>query len=135
MRCMAMHALHGHACTLTACHFQTTVSTLEPSTSVRSLGSSPGRGSRLPGGGTAIVSVDSRSESLHVSLIFNGIFPSFAANNTTMVLQLTPSRALPPVTETFVLEKVFTDINKAEVLTTLGDTSLPLLTRGRVHMK
>ncbi|KAF2344457.1 CHRD protein [Trinorchestia longiramus] len=89
----------------------------------------------LPGGGTAIVSVDSRSESLHISLVFNGIFPPSVAYNISMVLQLTPSRALPPVTDTFVLSKVFTDVNKAEVLTTLGATSLPQLTRGRVHIK
>uniref|UniRef100_A0A2P2I3W9 Short gastrulation protein n=1 Tax=Hirondellea gigas TaxID=1518452 RepID=A0A2P2I3W9_9CRUS len=99
--------------------------------------SPPESGPRLPGGGTAIVSVDSRSESLHVSLVFNGIFPSTSPHptNTTMVLELTPSRNLPPVRDTFVLDKVYTDINKAQVMTTLGATSLPLLTRGRVHMK
>nr|ADO17754.1 short gastrulation protein [Parhyale hawaiensis] len=90
---------------------------------------------RLPGGGTAIVSVDSRSESLHISLVFNGIFPPSASHNVSMVLQLTPSRSLPPVTDKFLLSKVFTDVNKAEVMTTLGDTSLPQLTRGRVHIK
>ncbi|XP_018017544.1 dorsal-ventral patterning protein Sog-like [Hyalella azteca] len=93
--------------------------------------SSPG----LPGGGTAMVSVDSKSESLHISLIFNGIFPPGVDYNVSMKLQLTPSRGLPAVIETFVLEKVYTEINTAEILTTLGETSLPQLTRGKVHIK
>ena len=35
----------------------------------------------------------------------------------------------------FVVEKPYADLNRAAVMTTLGDTSLPLLTRGRVKIR
>ncbi|XP_037782803.1 dorsal-ventral patterning protein Sog-like [Penaeus monodon] len=96
---------------------------------------SPAANQTLSGGGTAIISVDARTDSLHISLVFNGIFGPGEAHNATLVVELTPQRALPPVTDTVVLTKVFSDINRAELLTTLGDTSLRLLTRGLVSLK
>ena len=44
----------------------------------------------IPGGGTALVSVDSRSESLHISLAFNGIFPESYPPNSNVILELVP---------------------------------------------
>lgn len=68
---------------------------------------SPAANQTLSGGGTAIISVDARTDSLHISLVFNGIFGPGEAHNATLVVELTPERALPPVTDTVVLSKVF----------------------------
>lgn len=63
--------------------------------------------SSLSGGGTAIISVDRQTDSLHISLVFNGIFASGEHSNVTVLLQLFPERAVEPVTDTMVLSKVF----------------------------
>ncbi|XP_071520088.1 dorsal-ventral patterning protein Sog-like isoform X3 [Panulirus ornatus] len=89
----------------------------------------------LSGGGTAIISVDRKTDSLHVSLVFNGIFAPGEAHNATLVVELLPERALDPVTDMVVIPKVFSDLNRAEVMTTLGERSLIRLTRGQVAMK
>ncbi|XP_069192318.1 dorsal-ventral patterning protein Sog isoform X2 [Procambarus clarkii] len=89
----------------------------------------------LSGGGTAIISVDRKTDSLHVSLVFNGIFAAEESRNATLVVELLPERGLDPVTDTVVLPKVFSDLNRAEIMTTLGDNSLIRLTRGQVAMK
>ncbi|KAK8753730.1 hypothetical protein OTU49_001336 [Cherax quadricarinatus] len=89
----------------------------------------------LGGGGTAIISVDRKTDSLHVSLVFNGIFAERETHNATLVVELLPERGLDPVTDSVVLPKVFSDVNRAEIMTTLGDRSLIRLTRGQVAMK
>lgn len=61
----------------------------------------------LPAGGTAIISVSALSDSLHVSLVFNGIFRSNDEHNVSIVMELRPSRLLNPVRETIILPKVF----------------------------
>lgn len=68
---------------------------------------SPASSSSLSGGGTAIISVDRQTDSLHISLVFNGIFASGEHSNVTVQLQLFPERAVEPVTDTMVLSKVF----------------------------
>ncbi|KAK4298173.1 hypothetical protein Pmani_029456 [Petrolisthes manimaculis] len=104
---------------------------LVPSPSPPSPISSPS----LSGGGTAIISVDRQTDSLHISLVFNGIFASGENSNVTVQLQLYPERAVEPVTDTIILSKVFSDVNRAQVRTTLGERSLIRLTRGQVTMK
>lgn len=79
-----------------------------PSRPSASLISSPSSSSSsLSGGGTAIISVDRQTDSLHISLVFNGIFASGEHSNVTVLLQLFPERAVEPVTDTMVLSKVF----------------------------
>ncbi|XP_042225564.1 dorsal-ventral patterning protein Sog-like isoform X1 [Homarus americanus] len=89
----------------------------------------------LSGGGTAIISVDRKTDSLHVSLVFNGVFADGEAHNASLVVELLPERALDPVVDTVILPKVFSDLNRAEIMTTLGERSLIRLTRGQVAMK
>lgn len=89
----------------------------------------------LSGGGTAIISVDRKTDSLHVSLVFNGVFGSGETHNVSLVVELVPERALEPVSEILVLPKVYSDVNRAELLTTLGERSLIRLTRGQVGLK
>ncbi|RXG71906.1 Dorsal-ventral patterning protein Sog [Armadillidium vulgare] len=91
--------------------------------------------SSLPSGGTAVISVSAPSDSLHISLVFNGIFSPNDERNVTLAVELLPSRSLEPVQDYVILDKVFSDINEANVLTTLGKTSLRLLTRGKVSIK
>lgn len=61
----------------------------------------------LSGGGTAIISVDRKTDSLHVSLVFNGVFDSGETHNVSLIVELVPERALEPVSETLVLPKVY----------------------------
>lgn len=61
----------------------------------------------LSGGGTAIISVDRRTDSLHVSLVFNGVFATGESQNVSLVVELLPERALEPVSETLILPKVY----------------------------
>ena len=61
----------------------------------------------LTGGATAIISVSAASDSLHLSVIFNGIFKKSDANNVSIVIELIPTKNLPPVAETVVMKKVF----------------------------
>ncbi|MPC28122.1 Dorsal-ventral patterning protein Sog [Portunus trituberculatus] len=89
----------------------------------------------LSGGGTAIISVDRKTDSLHVSLVFNGVFGAGETQNVTLRVELLPERALEPVTDIIVLPKVYSDVNRAELLTTLGERSLIRLTRGQVSIK
>ncbi|XP_066975982.1 dorsal-ventral patterning protein Sog-like isoform X2 [Macrobrachium rosenbergii] len=96
---------------------------------------SPTANQTLSGGGTAIISVDRKTDSLHVSLVFNGVFGASETHNASVAVQLTPSRALPPVIDTVVLSKIASDLNRVEYMTTLGESSLRLLTRGHVYMK
>ncbi|XP_068201291.1 dorsal-ventral patterning protein Sog isoform X2 [Palaemon carinicauda] len=96
---------------------------------------SPTANQTLSGGGTAIISVDRKTDSLHVSLVFNGVFGPSESHNTTLAVQLTPARALSPVVDTIVLSKIASDLNRVEYMTTLGNSSLRLLTRGHVSMK
>lgn len=96
---------------------------------------SPTANQPLSGGGTAIISVDRKTDSLHVSLVFNGVFGPGESHNATLAVELMPSKAAPHVTDTVVLSKISSDLNRVEYMTTLGDSSLRLLTRGHVAMK
>ena len=58
-----------------------------------------------PGGGTAIISVDARTDSLHISLVFNGVFGR-APRNASLIVELLPKRVLPPVNDTIHLPKI-----------------------------
>ncbi|KAG0721291.1 Dorsal-ventral patterning protein Sog [Chionoecetes opilio] len=89
----------------------------------------------LSGGGTAIISVDRKTDSLHVSLVFNGVFGAGETWNVSLRVELVPERALEPVADTIVLPKVYSDVNRGELLTTLGERSLIRLTRGQVSLR
>lgn len=96
---------------------------------------SPDASQALGGGGTAMISVSAKTDSLHVSLVFNGVFSKGEAHNATLKVELVPERALSSVTDTVIITKVSSDLNRAELMTTLGESSLRLLTRGLVKMR
>ncbi|KAK7071801.1 hypothetical protein SK128_020608, partial [Halocaridina rubra] len=96
---------------------------------------SPTANQTLSGGGTAIISAEKKTDSLHISLVFNGVFAPRESHNATIAVELSPSKALPAVTDTIILTKIASDLNRMEYRTTLGESSLRLLTRGHVSMK
>ena len=61
----------------------------------------------LSGGGTAIISVDRKTDSLHLSLVFNGVFATGVTHNVSLGVELLPERGLNSVTDTIVLPKVY----------------------------
>ena len=66
---------------------------------------------KLPGGGTAIISVSAfnHADSLHINIVFNGIYTKAmeATGNVTLNVQLNPVRGAEQVTDKVFLEKIY----------------------------